>query len=266
MKIVVLASGSNGNATYIETKDTNMLIDCGITTSQLQSRMASKNLDINNIEKVFITHEHIDHIRALKVFAKKCPNFDLFITKGTYNKLYFDVKESCQNHVINFIVADQELYFGTTKVTVIRTHHDVAEPVGFIIEEDNKKVVYITDTGFVEDRYIEKLKNPDMLILESNYDVDLLFSSNRPYELKSRINSDHGHLSNYDSAVLASKIIGPNTNKILLAHISEDCNFYYSPDFIIKDHLETYEEIGLDTGKIEFIIGNREWVTGEWEL
>ena len=266
MKIIILASGSNGNSTYIEHQGMNFLIDCGLTFKALKERLESFDIDIYNIQNIFITHEHTDHVKALAVLANKMPCLNIFITKGTYNGLKAECRERLKFNPIKYVKQEEMLSFGDLQVELIRTHHDANEPFGLIIREGNKKVVYITDTGYMEEKYLEKLQNADMYILESNYDVDVLFTSDRPYDLKERINSDHGHLSNYDSAILLGKCIGPNTKKICFAHISEDCNFYYLPEMILKAHHDIYKELGVAYQGIDFIICKREEPTGEFTL
>ena len=167
---------------------------------------------------------------------------------------------------ISFVKGGDVLVFGDTKITIICTHHDAREPIGFVIEEGCKKFVYITDTGFVRQEYYPLLINADMYAIESNYDVELLWSSNRPFELKKRIDGDYGHMSNEASAILMSKLIGPNTKTIIYAHISDDCNYYHMPDFIKNAHKKVYNELGVDYSKIDLKCGNRSGVTGVFEI
>ena len=102
--------------------------------------------------------------------------------------------------------------------------------------------------------------------MESNYDVEMLWSSGRPFELKKRIDGDYGHMSNVDSAILLSRVIGPNTKDIVFAHISDDCNYYHMPQLILKEHKKIYDELGVDYSKISFAFGDRKGVTGVYEL
>ena len=266
MKVIVLASGSNGNSTYVKTADLSLLIDCGISAKQIQNRLLEMNVDYMTIDKIFLTHEHIDHVRGLAVLSAKNPKFQIYLTKGTYEGLSYDCRMRLEAYQVNFIKQDEVLNFGNTKITILRTHHDAREPIGLMIEEGEKRFVYITDTGYFEESYFAKISNPDLLLIESNYDVDLLYTSERPFELKKRIDSNYGHLSNYDSALLVSRIVGPKTKRVILGHISEDCNFYFSPKTILKFHQDIYEEIGLDTAKISFDIGNRNGITGEYDI
>lgn len=264
MRIIVIASGSNGNSTYIESEGTNFLIDCGVTYKCIKERLEEFNVNIEDLQNVFITHEHIDHVKGLSILANKIPSLKVYLTKGTYQGLKYETKERLKN--VCYVGQSDDIKMGNLNVKLIRTHHDVKEPFGLVITEGEKKLVYITDTGFIEEKFFMDISNADFYIMESNYDVDVLFSSDRPFELKERINSDLGHLSNYDSALILAKVMGPRTKRILFAHISEDCNFYNLPQLILKTHLDIYDEFGLDREKIEFVFGNRHGATGEYYL
>jgi phosphoribosyl 1,2-cyclic phosphodiesterase len=189
-----------------------------------------------------------------------------YLTQGTYQGLNIDTKEVMNNHCVNIVKNGDVLLFGKTKITVIQLHHDSREPIGFIVEEADKKFVYITDTGFVDQAYYPLLKNADMYVMESNYDVELLWSSNRPFDLKKRIDGDHGHMSNEASAVLLAKLIGDKTKYVVFAHISDDCNYYHVPEFIKNVHLKIYNDFKTDYSKINFVCGNRTGVTGVFEI
>ena len=265
MKISILASGSNGNATYIETKDYKFLIDNGISFKSFLKRMEESSCDVNEINSVFITHEHSDHVSGLKMLFKRV-KLDCFLTNGTYLGLKDEIKESMFYTNINIIEGGNVLVFGNTKITLIKLHHDSKEPIGLMIEEDDKKLVYITDTGFVDQTNYSMLKNADMYIMESNYDVELLWSSNRSFDLKKRIDGDYGHMSNEASAILLSKLIGPRTKRIVLAHISDDCNYYHIPELIKNVHKKIYKEFNIDYSEIDMICGNRNGLTGVYEL
>jgi phosphoribosyl 1,2-cyclic phosphodiesterase len=265
MKVSVLASGSNGNATLVETNEYSFLIDDGISFKMLLQRLNECGSDLNNIKGIFLTHEHVDHVAGLKVLLKKV-DLMTYVTKGTYAGLNAETKEVIKEESVTFIKAEDEIIFGKTKITIIKSHHDAREPIGLIIEEDNKKLVYITDTGYVDQLYYPKLTDANIYIMESNYDVELLWSSGRPFELKKRIDGDHGHMSNDMSAVLLAKLIGPKTKEVILAHISDDCNYYFTPNIIINMHKKVYSEIGIDFSNINFTCGNRKGITGVYEI
>lgn len=222
MKISVLSSGSKGNSTLIQTNNTkvNILIDLGVTKSYTEEKLKELNVDPNKIKAILITHTHTDHIDGLKVFLKKYKPV-LYVNKiilSLLKEYIFD---------FDYVVYDNnEFMIDDIKINVVKTSHDAKGSVGFLISCDNKSVVYITDTGYINNKYFELLKNHDMYILESNHDVKMLMEGKYPYYLKQRILGDKGHLSNEDCAYYLSEFIGNNTKNIVLAHLSDDNNTY----------------------------------------
>ena len=265
MKISILASGSNGNSTLIETENEGFLIDDGLSFKSLYERINATGNDVEKISSLFLTHEHIDHVSGVKVLLKRLPLMT-YLSKGTFDGLNSETKLQLEISGYSYIKDNDVLEMKDCKITVLRTHHDAREPLGFVVEENDKKLVYITDTGYVDQIYFPLLKNADMYILESNYDVELLWSNGRPFELKKRIDGDYGHMSNVASAVLLSKVIGDKTKKIVFAHISDDCNYYAMPNLILNEHKKIYEELGVNYQQIEFYFGNRFGVTGVFEI
>ena len=196
----------------------------------------------------------------------KRKQLNCYLTRGTYEGLNSETKAIVAQNNIIFIQSGDEILIDDCKITVIATHHDAKEPVGYVIEQLDKKVVYITDTGYVDQKYFPLLKDANLYVMESNYDVELLWSSSRPFDLKKRIDGDYGHMSNEASAVMMSKLIGPKTKKIVYAHISDDCNYYHMPEFIKNAHKKVYSECGVDYSNIDLYCGNRKGVTGVFEL
>ena len=220
MKVAVLSSGSKGNCTLIQSKNTTILIDLGVTKSYLEEKLKEIKVEPKDISAILITHTHADHIQGLKVFLKKY-NPKLYVNKIILSLL--------KENVDKF---DYELYetpdiqINDIKVKVIKTSHDVKGSVGFILTSENKSVVYITDTGYINEKYFDTLKNHNMYIIESNHDTQMLLEGPYPYNLKQRILGDKGHLSNKDTSYYLSNFIGDNTNTIILAHLSDDNNTY----------------------------------------
>lgn len=215
MKVCVLSSGSKGNTTYIETKQTKLLIDAGNSSKYITNRLQELNVNPDDIDAIIITHVHSDHTNGLQVLSKKvkCP---VYITKKMYPYL---------DYLTNYIFIETDtLSIKDLEINVIKTSHDTEDSVGYIINNNNKSVVYITDTGYINKKYFELLTNRNIYIFESNHDIEMLNNGKYPFELRQRILSDKGHLSNYDSAKYLSKFIGKNTEKIILAHLSEENN------------------------------------------
>jgi len=222
MKISVLSSGSKGNSTLIQTNNTkvNILIDLGVTRSYTEEKLKELNVDPKDIKAILITHTHIDHIDGLKVFLKKYKPV-LYV-----NKIILSLLKEYISDFEYYLYENNEFTIEDIKINVIKTSHDAKGSVGFLVSCDNKSVVYITDTGYVNNKYFNLLKNHDMYILESNHDVKMLMEGRYPYHLKQRILGDKGHLSNDDCAYYLSEFIGNKTKNIVLAHLSDDNNTY----------------------------------------
>lgn len=215
MKIIVLASGSKGNSTYIEYKNTKILIDIGISSSSLEKKLNEIGVSSKNLDAVLITHIHVDHIGGLKTFVKRY-NVPIYLTEITYNDL--DITFN------NYEFIDEGLLnIKDIAIDVIKTSHDTNDSVGFVIKA-SKEVVYITDTGYINKKYFKQIYNKNIYIFESNHDIEMLMNGKYPHYLKNRILSDRGHLSNRDSAYYLSKLSGNNTSHIVLAHLSEENN------------------------------------------
>lgn len=223
MEITILGSGSKGNATYIKTKNAAFLIDAGLSYKQLNERMRVRGLSLLPLDAVFLTHEHSDHTKGLHQLIKRT-NTPLWAVKDTYKATLAKTKALPEVHTHQAFEAHLPFEFKGVAFTPIRTSHDAAHAVGFVIEEDGKKLVYITDTGYLDERDFHKITNAHMYVFESNYDISMLYTSSRPHYLKQRIDSVRGHLSNTDSAYYLSRIVGEATRHIVLAHPSQDCN------------------------------------------
>lgn len=218
MKVSVLASGSKGNSTYIETKYTKSLIDVGMSNLYIENKLKDLNVDPNEIDNIFITHNHIDHVAGLKIFIKKHKPM-VFLTKKMYDEL---------SKTINFdlyTILEDKVNISDLSVTYFKTSHDAIDSVGYIFESDDKDIVYVTDTGYINNKHFDLLKNRTLYIFESNHEVDLLMkNTNYPYNIKQRILGDKGHLSNKDSSYYLSEFVGNKTKDIILAHLSEQNN------------------------------------------
>ena len=215
MKVCVLSSGSKGNTTYIETPKAKILIDCGNSSKYVLTKLAELGVYPCDIDAILITHVHADHIKGLQVLSKKI-DATIYMTEKMYPYL---------NYVKNYAFIDNETFkIKDMRIDVIKTSHDAEDSVGYIVSCGNKSVVYITDTGYINRKYFDILKNRNIYIFESNHDIEMLNNGSYPFELRKRILSDKGHLSNYDSAKYLASFIGNNTQKIVLAHLSEENN------------------------------------------
>ena len=217
MKIKVLASGSKGNCSLIETASTRFLIDIGITYQRLKKELEKMNLTVDDIDALLLTHAHNDHTSGLKVLLKHT-GFKIYVNKEIIKELTVDIdKERIELY-------DNLMHLKSTELTIFKTSHDAKGSVGFLVTEDNNSLVYITDTGYLNRKYFPLLKNKNIYYIESNHDEKMLMDGPYPYYLKQRILSDEGHLSNETTAKYLKKLVGDATKYIILAHLSEHNN------------------------------------------
>lgn len=220
MKVCVLSSGSKGNSTLVITDKVKILIDLGTTTSYVEAALNNLNVDVIEISHILITHSHVDHIKGLKVFIKRY-NPVILVTE--------DMKNVLEKELGNFryeYYEDKKAIIGDLTVNVIKTSHDAEESIGFVLTNNNSSMVYITDTGYINQKYFKILSNNNLYVLESNHDIKMLMDGPYPYYLKQRVQGDKGHLSNKQASDYLCKFIGDNTRKIVFAHISEHNNSY----------------------------------------
>ena len=249
----MIASGSKGNACYIESNNTKIIIDCGISFKRIVSFFNENNIEMD-IDAMLITHEHIDHVNGLKLFGKNV-GAPVYMTPGTkegiIEKYTKDGKSPIDFNDIHIINNNEKILINELEIQAIPLSHDVYDPIGFIIRDSNTKAVYITDTGYVPERYYEALSDADIYVMETNHDPVLLMQcEKRPYETRIRILGDKGHLSNDDALELLAHIIGNNTKLIFYAHISEECNL---PELISASANKTFKSHNMDVSKIKFI-------------
>ena len=229
MRFVVIQSGSKGNATLVIDKGRVLLIDMGIGIKTLKGALEEENLNIYNINAMLLTHEHWDHTSGIKYL----PPLPIYCTKETLldNKNVVELKPY------------ETFQIEHLKITPVSTNHDVRNPLGFVIENDEEKLVYLTDSGKITVKSLQKLKNADYYIIESNHDPDMLMATNRPMMLKRRILSTKGHLSNEQSASYMCKCIGDKTKEIVLAHLSEEAN---TPELAMAAYLKIFKHFGIN--------------------
>ena len=216
MKVQVLASGSKGNCTYIESNNTKILIDTGITFSRLKEMLLKIDVNINSLNGILISHTHKDHISGLSSILKKV-NIPVFIKE----EIKVEIEKISPYSEIEII--DKTFYLGDFYIEVINASHDVPA-FGFILNDEKSSLLYLTDTGYINRKYYELCRNKSIYVIESNHDEKMLMEGKYPYILKQRVISDKGHLSNRTTGKFLSKVIGNDTKYVILAHLSEHNN------------------------------------------
>jgi phosphoribosyl 1,2-cyclic phosphodiesterase len=224
MRFESIASGSSGNCIYVGSANTHLLMDVGISRKRTVDALREIELDMRDIDGIFLTHEHTDHITGLPVIAKHS-DMPIYATKGTIDAIrkmpkYQDIDPA------RFISvrADEPVTVGDLTIDPMHISHDAADPVGYRIYEGAKKACICTDLGCYTDYTRECLKNSDVLLLESNHDINMLQVGSYPYRLKQRILGERGHLSNASSGQLLSKVLNNHLKGIFLGHLSQENN------------------------------------------
>ena len=220
-KFCPLFSSSSGNATYIGSGESAIIIDVGVSARRLEKALYNIGVEPSSLDAVFITHEHADHKYGLRVFASRY-GIKVYGTEGTLSALEDDGDlVNCRYDVI----PDEGVEAGSLLVKPFRTSHDSAESCGYTVDTpDGRKLSVCTDLGYVSDTVSEAISGSDLILLESNHDVRMLENGPYPYHLKQRIKGKRGHLSNECCADEAQKLLQSGTTRIVLGHLSEKNN------------------------------------------
>ncbi|NPA36335.1 MAG: MBL fold metallo-hydrolase [Chlorobi bacterium] len=232
VRICAIASGSNGNCYYIGNNEEAILIDAGISRRKILQRMKMKNLDIRKVKAVFITHEHADHMRGIRVLSD-LHSIPAYFTPKTYNRAR---PTDRPEKVVHFEAGDS-IQIGEFTVHSFSKNHDAVDPVSFRVSINGFNIGVLTDIGEPCENVTSHLNKCDAVFLESNYDEDLLWSGPYPQHLKNRVASANGHLSNNQAAELVKNLKSSKLKHIFLSHISAENN---KLDFA----LESFKEIG----------------------
>ena len=236
MEFCALASGSSGNCFYVEKEGKAILIDCGISSKQITERLCLLGKSPEKIQGIFISHEHTDHIRGIRVFSSKFA-IPLYATKKTSKFIEAD------EELINIIKNNEQVNVGRLRVEAFQKSHDAADPVSFAVEAKEKKVCIATDIGHACRNVVKNVSCSDAVIIESNHDTAMLKNGPYPEFLKDRILSKKGHLSNYDAALLMLEHAGPKLKHVVLSHLSENNNTEKLALMTMKEMLKHRKDI-----------------------
>ena len=225
VEVLILASGSSGNAALISSGGTSLLVDIGVSALQIQRRLEVFGRTPEEVDAVLLTHEHSDHVRGLDVFLRRHHRAPVWTTHGTWSRL--DVR--CDGG--GELESGQTRMYGDLRVTPVSTSHDAAEPLAFIFDDGGHCAAYCTDTGKFTTLLQQRLLGCELLMLEANHDTDMLRHGPYPWPLRQRIDSSTGHLSNHQSLKAVDQVKSSVLRAVVALHLSAENN---CPDLVCE--------------------------------
>jgi len=227
VSVSVLASGSRGNSAIVRSSRTKILVDAGISCRETFKRMKAAGDDPHSLTAILISHEHSDHVYGLMVLARKL-KIPVFMTGATHHAwakaVRDEVGERPEMPRLELFSSGQVFQIGEIEITPFTIPHDAADPVGFTFQTEGAKVGFVTDLGYMPPNVSYHLRCCDVLVVESNHDVEMLRNGPYPWSVKERVKSRVGHLSNGDLAKFFRSDYDGSASYIVLAHLSEQNN------------------------------------------
>ena len=224
MRLCSIASGSSGNCVYVGSDTTHLLIDVGISAKRIEAGVATLGINLSDIDGIFITHEHSDHINGLGVIARKY-GIPIYATSGTIQAIRQTSSLGRIDESLYFsILPDEKYIIKDITLYPMRTSHDAADPVAYKISHDKKKIGIVTDLGCYNDYTIACMQDLDVIYLEANHDINMLQVGSYPYYLKKRILGEKGHLSNEAAGKLLARLLNDHIEAVVLGHLSKENN------------------------------------------
>ena len=255
-----LFSGSSGNALYVERDETRLLVDAGLPGKRIEEELARAGGEIGRLQAIFVTHEHMDHIAGVGVLARRW-GLPVYATEPTWEAMTAKIGR-VRPEQRRIVTPGVTIEFGSLRVMPFAIPHDAACPVGYSFTDGQRKLSIATDIGCVCDDWLEAVAGSDLLLLESNHDVDMLRAGRYPYELKMRILGKTGHLSNDDAGLAAARLCRSGVKRILLGHLSQENNF---PELAWESVACRLRELG-EEGDIPLGVALRGGLSGRYVL
>jgi len=257
MRFCVIASGSEGNCTLIEdSRGTAVLVDAGLPMRRIANCLAEMRRDFSRVRALLISHEHSDHLRGAAVLARHL-DLPIYASSGTVAVVRNYFPRSTPLYPIN----GEVLSFGALRIQTFNVCHDAAEALGFLLSEGDTRLAIATDLGTVDLLTLSCLQDCDAVILEANHDLEMLLNGPYPWELKRRIQSNLGHLSNAQAAEALLKIAGPRLRLVVLSHLSQENNL---PDLALQCVRSHLHEAGHK--HIDIVVAGQHQPTGIFEI
>ena len=218
-----LYTGSSGNSSLVETENTKILVDAGVSSKKIENALTNLNIDPATLSGILVTHEHTDHVQGLGTFAKKF-NVPVYVNKQTLDAMPKQRDKIAESNIKNFKI-NEKFEIGDLKIKSFSIPHDAANPCGFNISKGNQKISIATDIGHMTKDVMKNLEDSIFILLESNYDPEVLRYSRYPYLLKTRIAGPEGHLPNEDAGKTIAHLLQSGLKQAMLGHLSKESNF-----------------------------------------
>ena len=262
LRFAPLFSGSSGNAIYVGTDRTNLLIDAGVSGSRVLDELKTVGVNPSDLDGILVTHEHSDHIKGVGVLARKL-RVPIYATEGTWAGMEAKLGKISLNQQA-IIQTESPFYIGDLDITAFPTPHDALEPCGFAFSNGCARFAIATDIGYAREGWMKYILGADAVLLEANYDPDMLTAGSYPFELKKRILSRKGHLSNDDAGAVAAKLVQSGAKQIILGHVSKEINF---PELALRTVELILRQNGIDPeSDLDLRVALRDETTGLFAL
>lgn len=250
-----LYSGSSGNSLFVETENTKILIDAGMSCKKIEEALNLIEVDPSSIDAILVTHEHSDHVKGISTISRKF-DIPIFATKETFDAMPTQTQKLSEKN-IKYFNPSEKFHIQDLEILPYSIPHDAANPCGFNITKDNKHQISIaTDIGHMTKPILNNLEGSEFILLESNYDTEVLKCCSYPFMLKSRIASDKGHLSNTIAGKTISYLLkNGNLNTVMLGHLSKESNF---PELAYQTVVDELISNSLQDNSINLSVANRD--------
>lgn len=250
-----LYSGSSGNCLFIETENTKLLIDAGVSLKKIEEGLDKVNVEPSSLNGILVTHEHFDHIKSLGNLSKK---FDIpvFANQKTFDAMPKQVEKISDKNIHKFNV-NEKFCINDIEINPFSIYHDAADPCGFNFFSQNKKISIATDIGHMDKAILEKLENSVFLLLEANYDPEVLKYTKYPFVLKQRIAGPNGHLPNEMAGKVINYLSNSGLKTAMLGHLSKESNF---PALAYQTVIDELISNNTDISKFNLSVASRDQV------
>jgi phosphoribosyl 1,2-cyclic phosphodiesterase len=241
VQLTILGSGSSGNCTYLETDEARLLIDAGLSGRQIRNRLLSIGRTVENLTGIILTHEHSDHVQGLVGLAAQELKVPIYCNRLTKEAIELQLKAPLDFHLFS---TGSAFDAGDVVVETFNVPHDAYDPAGFLFRTTAGNIGFLTDLGHATKLVIERVRCANVLVIEANHDMKMLQDdTKRPWSIKQRILSRHGHLCNDAAALAVQEIVSAELQHLFLAHLSGDCN---RPELARHVVSEALHNIGAD--------------------